>query len=417
MNKERELLRFTTCGSVDAGKSTLIGRLMYDTGNIYEDQLASIKRSSEKKGLDHIDLSLLTDGLGEEMQLGITIDVAYRYFHTNKRKFIIADTPGHFEYTRNMVTGCSNADAAIILIDACKGITEQTRRHSCLVSLLRIPNVIVCINKMDLVKYDKEIFLNLKNEYEKLNNSHSSGSTFFIPVSAFAGDNIACISENTNWYTGNTLLGTLETLSLKVDTTKAFRLPVQAVIQSNNDGRNFKGYAGRITGGSVTTGDEIIIWPEGAKAQIRSIYTPATQKTFAFAGESVTIELDRDLNVGRGSIFSSDSNLPKISKDPDAMICWLDVVPSRELQRLILRQSTSETKVNRLSVINKIDITDFSRITEESDGSLNMNDIATVCINTSDPVIYDPFAYSRLSGSFILVDERSNNTVAAGMFL
>jgi sulfate adenylyltransferase subunit 1 len=414
---DRDILKFSTAGSVDDGKSTLIGRLLYDSKSIFEDQLNSIKKSSEKKGLTHVDLSLITDGLKDEREQGITIDVAYRYFSTPKRKFIIADTPGHVQYTRNMITGSSNSNLSLILIDARKGVIEQTRRHSYIASLLQIPHLVVCVNKMDLVDYKENIFNEIVEEYRNFAAKLDIVDFHFVPISALLGDNIVNRSENMDWYQGATLLHTLETIQVANDINHLdTRLPVQTVIRPHKkEYHDFRGYAGNIVSGILRVNDEITVLPSGLTSKVKSIFTPLNKTDVAFAPQAVTVEIEDDIDVSRGDMIVKTNNQPSISQDIDTMICWLDNAPFDKNIKFILKHTTKEVKSVVKEIIYKIDITSLNRV--EDDKNIKMNDIARVKIRCINPLTYDSYRKNRLTGSFILVDERSNNTVAAGMIL
>ncbi len=331
-----ELLRFTTAGSVDDGKSTLIGRLLYDSKSIFEDQIAAVKQSSERKGLDHIDLSLLTDGLRAEREQGITIDVAYRYFATPKRKFIIADTPGHIQYTRNMVTGASTANLALILVDARKGIVDQTCRHSYIASLLQIPHLIVCINKMDLVNYDEDVFNNIVESYTEFASKLNVNDIRYIPISALNGDNVVNRSANTPWYQGATLLNTLETIHIGSDYNHIDpRFPVQTIIRPHStEYHDYRGYAGRVAGGIFRKGDRVTVLPSGLTSKIKSIDTLSGQVDSAFAPMSVSITLEDDIDISRGDMIVKENNQPAVSQDIDVMICWLNAKARAQVRNI-----------------------------------------------------------------------------------
>lgn len=410
-----ELLRFTTAGSVDDGKSTLIGRLLYDSKSIFEDQLESVEKTSLKKGHDHLDLAMFTDGLRDEREQGITIDVAYRYFTTPKRKFIIADTPGHIQYTRNMVTGASTANAAIILIDARNGVIEQTKRHSFIASLLQIPHIIVCVNKMDLVDYSEDAFNNIVKQYEKVSAKLLVKDIRFIPISALEGDNVVNRSEKMNWYNGAPLLDTLENLYISSDENKVdARLPIQTVIRPQKEGFiDYRGYAGRISSGIFRVGDEVTVLSSGFTSKIKSIDYYDKSLNEAFAKMSVCVTLEDDIDISRGDMLVRTQNQPKVIQEFDAMICWLDEKPARPRAKYTIMHANSEQQGLIKNVVYKMDINSLERI--EDDDSLNMNDICRVTIRTSQPLMADPYQQNRVTGSFILIDEGTKNTVAAGM--
>ena len=417
MFNTRELLRFTTAGSVDDGKSTLIGRLLYDSKSIFEDQMDAIKRSSERKGLEHVDLSLLTDGLRSEREQGITIDVAYRYFATPKRKFIIADTPGHIQYTRNMVTGASTANLALILIDARKGIVEQTCRHSYIASLLQLPHVIVCVNKMDLVDYSEEVFNKIVEEYTEFASKLDINDIRYIPISALNGDNVVNHSEHTKWYHGATLLHELETIHIGSDYNHIdARFPVQTIIRPHStEHHDYRGYAGRIAGGIFRPGDAVTVLPSGLTSTIKSVDVYGETLKEAYAPMSVSITLEDDIDISRGDMIVKENNQPLVSQDLDVMICWLNGKKPQPGAKYFLRQATSEVRSMIKEIVYKMDINTLHRM--EEDTSINMNDIARVKIRTTKPVAYDPYRKNRSTGSLILVDESTNETVAAGMIV
>lgn len=412
-----QLLRFTTAGSVDDGKSTLIGRLLYDSKSIFEDQLEAVEASSAKKGFDYVDLSMLTDGLKSEREQGITIDVAYRYFATPKRKFIIADTPGHIQYTRNMVTGASTANLALILIDARKGLVEQTYRHSYIASLLKIPHVIVCVNKMDLVDYKEEVFEKIVEDYKAFSSKLEVSDIQFVPISALAGDNVVNRSENMLWYQGATLLHMLETVHIESDHNHIdSRFPVQYVIRpQSKEHHDFRGYAGRVSGGIFRKGDEILVQPSGFTSRIKSISLGADAIEEAFAPMSVTITLEDEIDISRGDIISKPNNHPQSVQDIDVMLCWMNV---RELQlnsKFHVRHTTKDVRGVLKEIQYKLDINTLQRV--EQVDRLAMNEIARVRIRTAQPLSIDSYRRNRITGSIILVDEGTNETVAAGMIV
>ncbi len=417
MSNTRELLRFTTAGSVDDGKSTLIGRLLYDSKSIFEDQMDAIKKSSERKGLAHVDLSLLTDGLRSEREQGITIDVAYRYFATPKRKFIIADTPGHIQYTRNMVTGASTANLALILIDARKGIVEQTCRHSYIASLLQLPHVIVCVNKMDLVDYSEEVFNKIVEEYTEFASKLDINDIRYIPISALNGDNVVNHSEHTKWYHGATLLHELETIHIGSDYNHIdARFPVQTIIRPHStEHHDYRGYAGRIAGGIFRPGDAVTVLPSGLTSTIKSIDIFEESLKEAYAPMSVSITLEDDIDISRGDMIVKENNQPLVSQDLDVMMCWLNAKKPQPGAKYYLRQATSEVRSVIKEIVYKMDINSLHRM--EDDTVINMNDIARVKVRTTKPVAYDPYRKNRSTGSLILVDESTNETVAAGMIV
>ena len=414
---KEELLRFTTAGSVDDGKSTLIGRLLYDSKSIFQDQLASIEASSRKKGLEEIDFSLLTDGLKDEREQGITIDVAYRYFSTPKRKFIIADTPGHIQYTRNMVTGASTANAALILIDARNGIVEQTKRHSYIASLLQIPHIIVCVNKMDLVDYNQEPFENIKEEYKDFASKLDIQDIRFIPISALKGDNIVNRSQNMTWYQGSTLLFSLENIPVANDLNHIdFRFPVQNVIRPHGEKyHDFRAYAGRVSSGIVRIGDNITVLPSMLKTKVKSIHFAEKKLEEAFAPQSVSIELEDDIDIARGDMLTKSNNQPEQSREIDAMVCWMGETPLNLNLKYSLIHTSQMVKCVIKSIVYKVDLSDLRRI--NSDNLIAKNDICRIQLKTLKPIFFDSYRKNRGTGSFILVDESTNNTVAAGMII
>jgi sulfate adenylyltransferase subunit 1 len=412
-----ELLRFTTAGSVDDGKSTLIGRLLYDTKSIFEDQMEAVKKSSEKKGIEHIDLSLLTDGLKDEREQGITIDVAYRYFATPKRKFIIADTPGHIQYTRNMVTGASTANLALILVDARNGLVEQTFRHSFIASLLQIPHVVVCINKMDLVDYNEDAYEKIVRDYKDFAARLDIQDIRFIPISALHGDNVVNRSSKMPWFDGPTLIYLLETIHIASDENHIdCRFPVQTVIRPHSDEyHDFRGYAGRINGGIFRKGDEILVLPSGFTSRIKAIHTFDGELEEAFAPLSVTMTLEDDIDVGRGDMIVRVNNKPEPSQDVDIMMCWLNSAPMHVGQKYLLRHTSNEVRAMIKEVVYKMDIDTLQRV--EDDAQLKANDIGRIRLRTTAPIFADSYRTNRHTGSLILIDEVTNETVAAGMIV
>ena len=410
-----ELLRFTTAGSVDDGKSTLIGRLLYDSKSIFEDQVAQIEQTSAKRGLDHVDLSLFTDGLKDEREQGITIDVAYRYFATPKRKFIIADTPGHVQYTRNMVTGASTANLALILVDARKGVIEQTKRHTFIASLLQIPHVFVCINKMDLVDYSQEAYDRVVKEYTDFAAKLNVQDVRFIPMSALHGDNVVTRSEHMTWYEGGTLLHNLETVHISADyNLRDCRFPVQTVIRPHTDEyHDFRGYAGRVAGGIFKKGDKVVALPSGLESTISGIHTLTGELDEAFPPMSVTITLEDDIDISRGDMLVRSENRPDGQQDLDVMLCWLNSTPPRPRAKYVLKQTTADARAMITEIQYKMDINTLHRL--EDDKDIKMNDIARVKIRSTKPIFADEYNQNRVTGSLILVDEATNETVAAGM--
>ena len=412
-----ELLRFTTAGSVDDGKSTLIGRLLYDSKSIFEDQIEAVEKSSSKKGLGHIDLSLLTDGLKDEREQGITIDVAYRYFATPKRKFIIADTPGHVQYTRNMVTGASTANLALILVDARHGVVEQTRRHAIIASLLKIPHVIICVNKMDLVDWNQEAYQKIVDEFEDFAAKLDVKDVHFIPISALLGDNVVNRSENMPWYQGGTLMYNLENVHIGSDENLIdCRFPVQTVIRPHSkEYHDYRGYAGRVAGGVFKPGDEVVVLPSGLESRIASIDTFNGSLTEAFAPMSVTMTLEDDIDISRGDMIVRKNNQPSTTQDLDIMMCWLHPNGPRQRAKYILRHTTNEARAMLTEVVYKMDINTLHRL--ENDQVIGMNDIARVKLRSTKPILCDAYRRNRNTGSVLLIDEATNETVAAGMIV
>ncbi|MBR9756925.1 MAG: GTP-binding protein, partial [Algicola sp.] len=413
MIDNNQLLRFTTAGSVDDGKSTLIGRLLYDSKSIFEDQLEAIENTSKKKGHEGVDLALFTDGLRDEREQGITIDVAYRYFTTPKRKFIIADTPGHIQYTRNMVTGASTANAAIILVDARHGVIEQTRRHAFIASLLQIPHIIVCINKMDLVDHSEEAYNKVIEQFEEFSSKLLVRDIRFIPISALNGDNVVNRSTNMDWYQGAPLLHTLETMHISSDINKVdARFPVQTVLRPQRQGFiDYRGYAGRIASGVFRVGDEVTVLPSGFTSKIKTIDAFNESLDEAFATMSVSITLEDDIDISRGDMIVRSNNTPDASQDLEVMLCWLNDAPAKPRAKYTIRHTSNEQKAMIKEVIYKIDINTLGRISD--DKTLGMNDISKVKIRTTKPLMVDSYRENRTTGSIILVDDATNETVAA----
>lgn len=410
-----QLLRFTTAGSVDDGKSTLIGRLLYDSKSIFEDQIASVEKTSKRKGMESVDLALFTDGLRDEREQGITIDVAYRYFTTPKRKFIIADTPGHVQYTRNMVTGASTANVAIVLIDARKGVIEQTKRHSYIASLLQISHIIVCVNKMDLVEYKEEVFNDIVNQYEEMSAKMMIKDVRYIPISALNGDNVVNRSENMTWYQNAPLLHTLETIHITSDNNMVdARFPIQTVIRpQDEEHHDYRGYAGSVAGGIFRVGDEVRLLPSGFHSHIKSInrYTEEVQE--AFEGMSVAITLEDDIDLSRGDMIVKPNNLPVKDQRLSAMICWFNEQSARPRAKYVLKHTSNEPMAMINEIEYKVDVNTLKRITDDKE--IKMNDICKVKIRTTGPIMMDDYSRNRKTGSFILIDSATNETVAAGM--
>jgi sulfate adenylyltransferase subunit 1 len=417
MNSSSDVLRFCTAGSVDDGKSTLIGRLLYDAKGVFEDQLLSVKRVSDRRGLSQPDLSLLTDGLREEREQGITIDVAYRYFSTPKRKFIIADTPGHVQYTRNMVTGASTSNLALILVDARKGIVEQTIRHCYIASLLQIPHLIVCINKMDLVGYDQDVFEKIVSDFRDFAAKLDIQDFHLIPISALHGDNVVNRSLQMDWYQGGTLLYTLENVQVANDVNLLdTRLPVQTVVRPNTVAHHdYRGYAGRLASGVLRIKDNVTVLPSGLQSTVKSILTPKGPVEEAFAPQSITIELDDDIDISRGDMIVRVNNQPILSQDIEAMICWLGNTPSTIGSKFAIQHTTKNARAILKAITYKLDINTLQRVENQQD--LQANDLARVTLRITAPIFYDSYRKNRVTGSFILIDEGSNNTVAAGMII
>ena len=414
-----DLLRFTTAGSVDDGKSTLIGRLLYDSKAIFEDQLEAIEHNSKARGDENINLALLTDGLRAEREQGITIDVAYRYFATPKRKFIIADTPGHIQYTRNMVTGASTANLAIVLVDARKGVIEQTCRHAFIADLLRIQHIVVCVNKMDLADWSQEVFDNIVGDVKKFaSRLNNIIDITFIPVSALLGDNIVDPSEHMNWYEGPTLLYYLETVYIGADTNHVdARLPVQWVIRPHSDAwHDFRGFAGRIAGGVFKPGDEVTVLPSGFQSKVKAIHTLNGELVEAYAPMSVAVTLVDEIDISRGDMLVKRNNPPVPRQDVEAMICWFSADKTLTARgKFILRHTTKEVKAIIKEVRYKVNINTLHKI--EADLEFTLNDIGRISLRTSAPIIADSYKSNRITGSFVLIDDQTNETVAAGMII
>jgi sulfate adenylyltransferase subunit 1 len=412
-----ELLRFTTAGSVDDGKSTLIGRLLYDSKAIFSDQLEAIEEASKRRGEETVNLALLTDGLRAEREQGITIDVAYRYFATPKRKFIIADTPGHIQYTRNMVTGASTANVALILIDARQGVLEQTVRHAYIAWLLNIPHIIVCVNKMDMVDYKEEVFNTIREKFEEITATLNLTDVSFIPISALNGDNVVQRLDNMKWYEGPTLMYQLENIHITNDVNLADpRFPVQYVVRPYSDEfHDYRGYAGRIAGGVFKKGETVTILPSGLTSKIKSIDTFSGELKEAFAPQSVTITLEDDIDISRGDMIVNTENQPQVSQDIELMVCWLNEKPLMPNGKYHVKHTTSDARCIIKEVIFKVDINTLGHNTE--DKTVKMNDIAKIKIRTTKPLFFDSYKKNRVTGSLILIDEGSNETVGAGMIL
>lgn len=414
---DMELLRFTTAGSVDDGKSTLIGRLLYDSKSIFEDQIEQLEETSQRRGEEGINLALLTDGLRAEREQGITIDVAYRYFATPKRKFIIADTPGHIQYTRNMVTGASTANLAILLVDARHGVVEQTCRHAFIASLLQIPHIVVCINKMDLVDYSQEVYNKIKKDFEAFSSKLEIKDVHFTPISALHGDNVVDRSEHMDWYEGATLLHLLENVHIGSDHNHVdCRFPVQFVIRpQSKDYPDYRGYAGRISGGVFKPGDEVMVLPSGFSSKIKSIDTMNGGVDEAFAPMSVSMSLEDDIDISRGDMIVRKNNAPKSAQDVELMICWMNEKEMMLNGKYSVKHTTKDVRCVIKDIKYKMDINNLHRI--EDDKKIGLNDIARVSIRTTAPLFFDEYRRNRNTGSVILIDEATNETVAAGMII
>lgn len=408
--EQKSLLRFTTSGSVDDGKSTLIGRLLYETNCIFEDQYAAVVKTSERRGDKRVDLALLLDGLAAEREQGITIDVAYRYFATAKRKFIIADTPGHEQYTRNMVTGASTSELAIILIDARYGVLTQSRRHGFLISLLQIPHLVVAVNKMDLVDYDEQTYNDIVRDYSEFSQKLDVHDITFVPISALDGDNVTNRSGNTPWYNGHTLLHILENVHVASDKNFVdFRFPVQYVLRPNLD---FRGFCGTITSGTIKVGEEVAVLPSGKSSRVKSIVTFDGELELAFAGQAVTLTMEDEIDISRGDMIVRRHNIPQVANEFDAMICWMDEAPMNRKTQYLLKQTSNKVKAHITDIRYKIDVNTLHR--EETD-AFELNEIGRISLQTSRPIFFDNYRTNQGTGSFILIDPVSNKTVAAGM--
>jgi len=413
-----ELLRFTTAGSVDDGKSTLIGRLLYDSKAIFEDQMESIERASKKIGEgEAVNLALLTDGLRAEREQGITIDVAYRYFATPRRKFIIADTPGHVQYTRNMVTGASTANVALILIDARNGVIEQTLRHAYIASLLHIPHMMVCVNKMDLVDYDEKVFEDIRLQFKKISTRLDVRDIRFIPISAKMGDNVVDRSKHMEWYEGPTLMYLLETIHISGDYNHVHqRFPVQYVIRPQSKAYpDYRGYAGRIASGVFKPGDQVKVLPSGISSKIKSIDFMKENLEVAYAPQSVTLTLDDDIDIGRGDMIVGENKAPEQGNQFDMMICWLSETPMNPGSKYTLKHTTKDLRCLIKEVKYKIDINTLDK--NYKDKFIGLNEIARISVKTTKPIFYDPYKVNRVTGSVVLIDEATNNTICAGMII
>ncbi|HOW64300.1 MAG TPA: GTP-binding protein [Candidatus Paceibacterota bacterium] len=413
-----DILRFNTCGSVDDGKSTLIGRLLFDSKSLMEDQLEALERSADITGGGTINLANLTDGLRAEREQGITIDVAYRYFATPRRRFVVADTPGHVQYTRNMVTGASTANLSVILADARQGVVEQSRRHACIASILRIPHLVVAINKMDLVDWSEERFMEIQDEFERFLPRLDIKDVKFIPISALHGDNVVESSSKTPWYSGPTLLGHLESVHIGSDwNLNGFRLPVQWVNRPNNptDTRlhDFRGFSGQIAGGLVRVGQKVMILPSGLISRVKQIWTYDGCLQEAFCPQSVTLILEDDIDISRGDTIIGPDNLPGSGTDLRAHVCWMHPRPLQNGKKYLLKHTTQTVQAIITNIDGRIDFSTFDSVPQPAE--LEMNAIGEIHLRTARPLVYDGYWTNRLTGSFILIEPGSNATVAAGM--
>jgi bifunctional enzyme CysN/CysC len=411
------MLRFATAGSVDDGKSTLIGRLLLDSKQIFEDQLAAVERTSVAKGFDYTNLALLTDGLRAEREQGITIDVAYRYFATPRRKFIIADTPGHVQYTRNMVTGASTADLALVLIDARKGMTEQSHRHAVIASLLQVRHLVVCVNKMDLVDYAEKAFDTVREEFSAFAAKLEVTDVTFVPISALHGDNVTSHSANTPWYGGPTLLWHLENVYTGSDRNLIDpRLPVQLVIRPmSHEHHDYRGYAGQVAGGAFRAGDDVLVLPSGFTTTVESVESAGAPVDEVVPPMAATLRLSDEIDVSRGDMICKVGNVPTVSQDIEAMVCWFSEKPLSERSRLAVKHTTRSARAVVSRIHYRLDVNTLHR--DESGQSLGLNDIGKITLRTAQPLFFDDYRRNRQTGSFILIDEATNETVAAGMIL
>jgi bifunctional enzyme CysN/CysC len=410
-----DILRIATAGSVDDGKSTLIGRLLLDTKTVFQDQLESVERASMQRGDEYVDLALLTDGLRAEREQGITIDVAYRYLATPRRKFIIADTPGHIQYTRNMVTGASTADLALILVDARKGLVEQSRRHAFLATMLQVPHLVLCVNKMDLVDFSQEVYQRIVDEFEDFATRLNVRDLRVIPVSALHGDNMVSHSRQMPWYDGPTLLHHLENLYVASDRNLIdVRFPVQFVIRPKSLAHHdYRGYAGQVAGGVLKAGDEVMVLPSGLTSRISAIGTADGPVEEAFSPMSVIVQLEDELDVSRGDMICRVNNAPTVAQDIEALVCWMAEEPLVPGQKLAIKHTTRTSRAVIKELRYRLDVNTLHR--DEGAGQLGLNDIGRVKLRTTQPLLCDPYTRNRLTGAFILIDERTNRTVAAGM--
>jgi bifunctional enzyme CysN/CysC/sulfate adenylyltransferase subunit 1 len=415
IEKEADLLRFATAGSVDDGKSTLIGRLLLDSKAIFEDQLEAVEATSQSRGYDYTDLALLTDGLRSEREQGITIDVAYRYFATPRRKFIIADTPGHVQYTRNMVTGASTADLGLVLVDARQGLTEQSRRHAVLLSLLRVPHLVLAVNKMDLVDYDQQIFDRIDAEFTTFASRLNIPDLQAIPISALKGDNVVTRSKEMQWYEGPSLMHHMEHLHIASDRDlRDVRFPVQYVIRPKSDQyHDYRGYAGQVAGGVLKPGDEVMVLPSGMTSTIAGIDMFDTEISEAYAPMSVTVRLTDDIDVSRGDMICRTKNMPAQTQDLDAMVCWMVPQPLKQRQKLAIKHTTRTARAMVKDIQYRLDVNTLHR--DQGVGELGLNEIGRIQLRVTQPLLVDPYERNRTTGSFILIDEATGVTVGAGM--
>ncbi len=416
---EMDLLRFTTAGSVDDGKSTLIGRLLFDSKSIMEDQLESLQRSADLMGGDSVNLANLTDGLRAEREQGITIDVAYRYFATRKRKYIIADTPGHKHYTRNMVTGASTANLAVILIDARMGVVEQTRRHAYIASLLRIPHVVFCVNKMDLVDYDESRYEEIRNACLEFVPKLGIKDVTYIPLSALKGDNVVEKTDAMSWYDGPTMMGHLETVYIASDwNLRHLRFPVQWIVRPHKDEfHDFRGFAGQIAGGTVAVGDEVVVLPSGLKSTVKEIWSYDGALEEAFAPQSVTLRLEDEIDISRGDMLAGVDSGPFVTREHQADLCWMHESPLVPRRKYLLKHNTRSVQAMITALKHKIDIDTLEKVEGEGIGPVGLNDLCRIAFKTTKPLVYDAYRRNRQTGGFILIDAATHATVAAGMLL
>lgn len=412
-----ELLRFTTAGSVDDGKSTLIGRLLYDSKSLFEDTYEAVKKSSERRGDEHVNLALITDGLKAEREQGITIDVAYRYFSTPKRKFIIADTPGHTQYTRNMVTGASTANLALIIIDARKGIIEQTKRHSLIATLLGIPHLVVCINKMDLVDYKEETFNQIQKDYKEFASKLNVKDIRFIPMSALVGDNVVNRMDNMPWYNGPTLMYLLENIYIASDSNlRDMRFPIQSVIRPHSDEHHdYRGYGGRLASGTIKPGDKIVALPSGFSTNVKTVEVAGEKLREAYSPMSIAVTLTDELDISRGDMLVREDNIPEQGQDIDVLVCWMNEKPLQLRGKYALLHTTKQARCIVKDVKYKMNINALTRNTEDLE--IGLNDIGRISLRTTEPLFYDAYHKNRATGSLILIDEVTNVTVGACMIL